>query len=62
MCDEFDEKSACEIGIIALFGFFTQQIVSFIQRPYRKDRQCTAVKRSGRIRKETVTRSIEVNR
>ncbi len=33
-CDELDERSAREIVIFALFGFFTQQIVPFIPRTY----------------------------
>jgi len=33
-CDELDERSAREIVTFALFGFFTQQIVLFIQRTY----------------------------
>ena len=32
MCEELDERSACEIVILALFGFFMQQVVSFIHR------------------------------
>jgi len=33
-CDELDERSAREIVIFALFGFFTQQIISFIHKTH----------------------------
>ncbi len=31
-CDELDARSACEIVMLPLFGFFIQQVVLFIQR------------------------------
>jgi hypothetical protein len=33
-CDETEERSACRIVRLGLFGFFTQQIVLFIHRTY----------------------------
>jgi len=34
VCDELDDRSAREIVIFALFGFFTQQIVPFIHKTH----------------------------
>ncbi len=34
MCDELDERSACKIVMLALFGFFAQQIIPFTYRTY----------------------------
>jgi len=31
MCDELDGRSACEIVILALFGFLTEQVVPFVE-------------------------------
>jgi len=30
-CEEIDEKSACETVILALLGFFTQQVIPFVE-------------------------------
>jgi hypothetical protein len=56
-CDELDERNPRKIEMLALFGFFTQQILLFTQRTY------TYI---GKIDNEqqlriAVTRSIEVN-
>jgi hypothetical protein len=32
LCDELEERSACEMTIHALFGFLTQQVVLFTYR------------------------------
>ncbi len=57
-CDELDERSAREIVIFALFGFFTQQIVPFMQRTYTYIGKID----NGWQSSIQVTRSVEVNR
>ncbi len=34
MCDELDERSAREIVMLALFGFFTQRVVPFTHKTH----------------------------
>ncbi len=58
ICNELDERSACEIEMLPLFGFFTQQIVPFIQRAYTYIGKIDNGQRSS----IAVTRSVEVKR